>query len=128
MILDSSAIIAILNKEPEARRFVTLISSSSALFVSAATLVEASIVASRVAGAIGVEDVSKFLTRFGVTIAEVDEIQARLAVQAHLTFGKGRHPAKLNMGDCFVYSLAKQKSLPILFKGTDFAKTDALVA
>jgi ribonuclease VapC len=126
MVVDTSALLAVLQDEPERRSFNEAIEMADARRMSAATFVEASIVIDTRFGAEGLRALDRFLQRGGIEIAPVDLEQARLAREAFLRFGKGRHPAGLNFGDCFSYALAKALSEPLLFKGEDFSKTDTL--
>ncbi len=128
MILDTSALIAILHREEEAEEFMeSMADASGDLAVSAASFLEASIVVSSKAERGSVRHLDALLDRFGVRIIPVSETQARLARQAWLNFGKGMgHPANLNFGDCFAYALARETGKPLLFKGNDFAKTDIM--
>ena len=96
--------------------------------MSAATFVEVSIVVEAQTKNNGSRQMDAFLRRAGIGIEPVTEEQAHLARQAFTDFGKGRHAASLNFGDCFSYALAKSTAEPLLFKGTDFAKTDLLAA
>src|SRR3954449_1479775 len=124
MIIDTSAIIAILRDEPERRVFNQAIESAGTCRMSAASFVEASIVTENSRGYDGLRDFDLFLATAGIEIVPVDVEQARTARDAFRRFGKGRHPAALNFGDCFSYALAKTMSRPLLFKGNDFSKTD----
>lgn len=125
MIVDTSAIIAILVGEPESRVFARLISEADQSVCSVATVVESAIVATNRLGVDGFAETYRVLESGQIEICPVDEIQGELACQAFQRFGKGRHPAQLNFGDCFVYALSKARDLPILCKGDDFAQTDA---
>ena len=125
MVVDSSALMAILRKEPEAERFAALIADSDGCTASALSLLEASMVLA------GNKGTDADFTRLDVLIAELDiEVvaldarQAMVARDAFLRYGKGRHKAALNMGDCASYALARSRSLPLLFKGNDFTQTD----
>jgi ribonuclease VapC len=128
MIIDSSAIIAILNDEPERRVFNEAIERSDACLISTASFVEASIVIDNNRGYDGLRDFDLFIMSAGIELVPVDADQAHIARQAYRQFGKGRHPAALNFGDCFSYALAKATGLPLLFKGSDFAQTDIQTA
>jgi ribonuclease VapC len=128
MVLDSSALLAMLLAEPERDAYIALLSSADDPLVSAATLVEASIVMHAKTGAAGVRDLDELLIAAGVRCVAVDEEQARLARDAFARYGKGRSPARLNFGDCFSYALAHVADRPLLFKGEDFAKTDVTPA
>ncbi len=121
MIVDTSALIAVLRHEPEADGFVELMLASSAVQVSAGTLLETHIVAERDGGAAEMADL---LEAIGVEVVPVDARQVDLAFDGFRRFGKGRHPAGLNFGDLFAYALARALDAPLLFKGDDFARTD----
>src|ERR1700751_5613435 len=124
MIIDTSAIIAILNDEPERRAFNEVIEHSDTCLLSAANFLEASIVIENNRGYDGLRDFDLLMAAAGIELAPVDADQAHIARQAFRQYGKGRHPAALNFGDCFSYALAKATGFPLLFKGQDFAKTD----
>ena len=128
MVIDTSAILAILNDEPERRVFNEAIEQAETCLISAVSHVEASIVLEARKGYEGVRDFDLFVTRAGITLAEEDAEQAEIARTAFRKFGKGRHIAKLNFRDCFSYALSKVTGLPLLFKGTDFSQTDILPA
>ena len=124
MVIDTSAVIAILLNEPERDMFIRLIQSSSTRLLSAATLLEASMVIDSRKGALGRADLDLFIRDASLEIIAVTEQQAEIARSAFRRFGKGRHPARLNFGDCFSYALAKAMNQPLLFKGQEFSKTD----
>jgi len=124
MVLDSSAIVAVLLREPEAVPFAEAIAAGAPKLLSAASLVEASIVIESRRGLEGGRDLDLFIYRAGIEVVPVDAEQAELARIAWRNYGKGRHPAGLNYGDCFSYSLAKATGEPLLFKGNDFKSTD----
>lgn len=124
MVIDTSALLAILWDEPERRSFIEKIEAADARLLSAASLVETSIVIEARHGAEGVKLLDLFLDRAGIEIAPVDDEQAREARLAFSRYGKGRHAAGLNFGDCFAYALAITSGEPLLFKGRDFAGTD----
>lgn len=124
MIIDTSALIAILFDEPDAPRFAEAIVEAEARRVSAATFVETAIVVEAQTRGSGASQLDALLRTAAIEIEPVDEDQARLARQAFVDFGKGRHPAGLNLGDCFSYALAKASGEALLFKGDDFARTD----
>jgi ribonuclease VapC len=124
IIVDTSALIAILIDEPERRSFVDAIVDYGEPTISAATYLEASMVIEAYSGAQGGRDIDDFIEDVGIRIIPVDQAQARIAREAFRRFGKGRHRARLNFGDCFVYALAKALDAPVLFKGNDFALTD----
>ncbi|MEJ7785330.1 MAG: type II toxin-antitoxin system VapC family toxin [Solirubrobacteraceae bacterium] len=128
MVVDSSAIVAILRDEPEAATFVDLIAAADDPIISAATLAEASIVMQSREGDGGVTDVDELLANAGVRCVAVDDMQAYLALEGFHRYGKGRSPAALNFGDCFAYALAKRFDRPLLFKGNDFRQTNVEAA
>lgn len=124
MVIDTSALVAILFDEPERRSFNEAIEAAADRSMSAATFVETSIVVEGRRGADGVRLLDQLIDRSDIEIVSVDDRQARTARLAWSRFGKGRHKAVLNYGDCFSYALAKERGQPLLFKGEDFAKTD----
>jgi ribonuclease VapC len=128
MVLDSSAVVAILMDEPEAKGFLATIAADGRRLISTATVIEISMVMSgrKTEGAI--ERVDRFLDDIDVKIVPLDIAQMRAARRAFLRYGKGRHEAGLNFGDCISYALAKTTGEALLFKGTDFAKTDIKLA
>jgi ribonuclease VapC len=125
IVLDSSALVAIMRDEPETGRFVEAIATARARLLSSVNYLETCMV---LAGPKGKEAVWRpfdaFLARARVEVAAFDREQAQAAREAFLRFGKGRHPAALNFGDCAAYALAKSRRVPLLFKGGDFLKTD----
>ncbi len=124
MILDTSALIAILYREPEAEAFVQRIHEAETCRMSVATWLELAIVVERQLGSEGMRQAEAFLRRAGIVIEPLTVEQGELARQGFLDFGKGRHRAGLNYGDCFTYALAKATGEPLLFKGNDFSQTD----
>lgn len=124
MVVDTSAIAAIFFGEDDAEVYLDAIASAQSVSMSAATLVEASIVATRDLGKSAINDLNLMLSQNGVRIVPVDETTAKTAVAAWTRFGRGNHPAKLNYGDCFSYALAVTLGEPLLFKGEDFPQTD----
>ena len=128
MIVDSSAILAILFAEPDAAVFAKAMSEADACKISAATFVEVAVVVEAQTQDRGSRQLDAFLRRAGFVIEPVTEEQAHLARQAYSDFGKGRHPAGLYFGDCFSYALAKASGEALLFKGGDFSKTDIVSA
>lgn len=124
MILDTSAIIAILFDEDDAEIYAQAITRADSCRLSAATFVETAIVVEAQTKNNGSRQLDAFIRRAGIAIDPVTEEQAHIARQAFIDFGKGRHPAGLNYGDCFSYALSKATREPLLFKGKDFAKTD----
>lgn len=121
MVIDTSAILCILQDEPERHRFNQAIEEADACVISAATLVEVSIVVEARYGAEGRQLLDTFLAKAGVEIVAFDAKQAEAARRAFSHFGKGRHPANLNLGDCFTFALTEVRMDRLLFKGEDFA-------
>jgi ribonuclease VapC len=128
MVIDSSAVLAILQNEQERHAFNVAIAAADQRSLSAASLVELSIVIGARYGPDGQADLYWFLNTAEIEIISVDRGQAELARLAFAQFGKGRHRAALNFGDCFSYALAKWLGQPLLFKGDDFCHTDLLLA
>ncbi len=124
MVLDTSAILAILFGEIDAAEFASAIELAPVRMMSAATLLEASIVIDARKGEEGARDLDLFIYRAGVEIVPVDIEQVEVARLAWRKFGKGRHVAALNYGDCFAYALARVSNSPLLYKGDDFRQTD----
>jgi ribonuclease VapC len=127
MVVDTSALIAYMFDEPSAERIEAALLSAQRLLISAATLVEASIVANRRYEGVGAQSLDIVLHRLQVEVVPVTLEQAELARAAYHQFGKGRHPARLNYGDCFSYALARAVGEPLLFIGNDFGRTDVEV-
>ncbi|MBP2294194.1 type II toxin-antitoxin system VapC family toxin [Azospirillum rugosum] len=125
MVIDSSAILAILLKEPERDRFLNVIATAPNRFMSVMSMIEIGIVARSRLGTRGFEQAVAILDAFAVDVVPLTRHLAELAVGAHQRFGRGHHPAKLNMGDCCSYALALDLGQPLLFKGNDFSQTDA---
>ncbi len=123
LVIDSSAIIASVYLEPGYEAIAECMQRADRILVPASVVLEASIVASRLEGVVGVQSVASLIETMGFTVVSVDARVAHFAVEAHLEFGKGRHSAQLNFGDCMVYAVAKMRRLPILCTGDDFAKT-----
>ena len=124
MVIDTSALLAILQDEPERRAFNEALEAAESPRMSAATFVETSTIVEKRYGVEGLRDLDVFIDRAGIDVVEVDTEQARVARRAFSQFGKGRHPAGLNFGDCFSYALARVRGESLLFKGDDFSKTD----
>ena len=124
MIVDSSAIIAVLRREPEARRFAELILDATTVRLSTGTYVELINVVDRRIGGEALPILDEFIDKARIRLEPFTVEQARWARHARVTFGIGRHVAALNYGDCFAYALAKATGEPLLFKGDDFARTD----
>ena len=128
MIIDTSALVSILDQESEAERLAHAIATASERMLSAANLVETGIVMQIRRGDEAVRDLDLLLAKLKIEIIAVSAKQANLARKAFQRFGRGRHPARLNFGDCFAYALAKDSGAPLLFKGEDFSQTDIAVA
>ena len=128
MIIDTSALVAVLDQESEAQRIVRTLASAPERILSAANLVEVGIVMQARRGDDGARDLDLLLAKLRVDIAAVTANQADIARKAFRRYGRGRHAANLNFGDCFAYALAKETSAPLLFKGDDFGQTDVMVA
>lgn len=125
IVVDSSALIAILRREPEADDFLRIVAGTENCLLSSVSLLETSMVlAGRTGDQRSWAALDALLSRAGMQIVAQDSEQAEAARTAFLRFGKGRHPAALNLGDCASYALAKARNLPLLFKGDDFSKTD----
>lgn len=123
MIVDTSALVAVLNSEPEALLFLQKMSTEP-VKISAVTLFEFSMVIDRYKRREASVGADRLLAMIEAEIVSVDAAAARGARLAYATYGKGNHPARLNFGDCFAYALAKEAGEPLLFKGDDFARTD----
>lgn len=124
MIIDSSAFIAMVRLEPEGEDFAKRIQDAPLAAMSAATYVELSIVMTRMGIADAADEIDGIIDRMGIAVIPVTREQARLAADAFQRYGKGRHPAGLNFGDCFPYALARECGEKLLFKGGDFPLTD----
>ena len=128
MIVDSSAVVAILLREPDARHYARAIQTTSPCRMSVANVLEASIVAESRGGAAAAHALDTLLAEGGIEPVPVTTEQLAAARRAWRRFGKGNHPAGLNFGDCFAYALAETTGEPLLFKGADFALTDVAAA
>jgi ribonuclease VapC len=124
VILDTSAVIAILRAEPEASAMAEAMSSAGARGISAVSYVEAAVVIDSSHDPIASRRFDDFFREAEIVIEPVTFRQAKIAREAYRDFGKGRHRAGLNFGDCFSYALAKATGKPLLFKGNDFSHTD----
>lgn len=127
IFVDASAIVAFILAEPEAAALAAVLDRGDAAFTSPVALYEASLAVARAKSApvpIAQKDVRLTLRRMDIAIVEIDDEQASLALAAFERFGKGRHPAALNMGDCFAYASTASRDAHILFKGDDFSQTD----
>lgn len=128
MILDTSALAALLFGEPDAERFLLAMSSADDLQIAAPTLVEAAIVVEARHGPEAVADLHALLADLLVEVVPFEEEHAVIAGRAWSRFGKGRHPAALNLGDTYSYALSEATGQPLLFKGADFTQTDVRAA
>jgi ribonuclease VapC len=128
MVIDTSALIAILRGEPERRAFIEAIEATDSRYMSVATFVEVSIVIEAKHGAEGLRDLDHFTNRANIELIPLDLQQGEIARGAFSRFGKGRHRAALNYGDCFSYALAMSLEEPLLCKGDDFVHTNVLLA
>lgn len=124
MVIDTSALLAIYLSETESAQFEDAILNAPAAHISAGTLLEAGIVVEARNGKAGAIELDRLLKKLGVSTVAVDAEQVDVARLAFRKYGKGRHPAGLNYGDCFAYALAATSVEPLLFKGSDFSKTD----
>ena len=128
IVVDSSALIAVVFGEADGEDFHARMRAEPLLCMSAATLLECSIVAERERGGVGLARLDALRALYEIEIVPFDEAQAAVAREAFLHFGKGRHKAGLNFGDCMPYALAKTRKAKMLCKGADFAVTDATLA
>jgi ribonuclease VapC len=124
MVVDASALAAIFFIEPDAPRFLRTLQETPYACMSAANFLEIAIVIDNRNEPEQMVDLDLFLAEAAVEVVPVTAGQARIARDAYRRFGKGNHPAGLNFGDCFAYALAKERDLPLLFQGADFALTD----
>lgn len=128
MILDSSAVIALLREEPGHERLYSKLEAADTLAVGAPTLCETGMVATGRFGEGGTALVRLFVGDWGVEVIPFDNRHCRVAIDAFARYGKGRHAAALNFGDCMTYASARLAEMPLLFTGVDFAKTDLAAA
>ncbi len=124
MIVDTSAILAVLFREPDAERYVRAMAESPRCLMSVAGFLEAAVVLESRGGGEAGHELDAFLEEAAIELVPVTLDQAQAARRAWRRFGKGNHPAGLNFGDCFAYALAKETGEPLLYKGQDFALTD----
>jgi ribonuclease VapC len=127
MVINTSALVAIFLAEPERKRFLELIVDAGTRLISAANALETGIVLEARRGEAAGREFDLFVVRANLQVVPVDGEQVEIARAAWRKYGKGRHPAALNFGDCFAYALAKSSGEPLLAKGTDFALTDVEV-
>ncbi len=123
LVVDTSAIVAIVMKEPEAADFIAALASARTRVLTSVNLLEAQIVLTFGKG-MPAGTAEDLVARENIEITSFDEYLSNLAFDAYRRYGKGRHPAKLNMGDCAAYALAKSRGWPLLCKGEDFTQTD----
>lgn len=124
MVVDTSALVALLGMEAEAARLAAAIEADATRLISAASVVEAALVIESRYGPDGGRELDLLIAKAGLSVEPVTAQQAEIAREAWRRFGKGRHAAGLNFGDCFSYALARDTGEPLLFKGTDFPQTD----
>lgn len=128
MILDTSAVVALLLKEPEAPEFLGKLQSADSVAIGAPTLLECEMALAKILGAEGLVRVDEFVRVLGVEILPFGERELAVARTAFRSYGKGRGRAGLNFGDCFSYAMAITRDEPLLFKGKDFSQTDVRTA
>ncbi|MEI8250504.1 MAG: type II toxin-antitoxin system VapC family toxin [Synechococcus sp. ELA057] len=128
LVVDTSALMAMLLEEPDAEALLDLAVQAPSLYLSTATRLELSLVAESVRHAVEPSELEQLLLGLRVEVVPFDQEQMHWALQGWRHYGKGRHPAALNLGDCFSYGLAKALQAPLLFKGDDFAATDLMPA
>ena len=127
MFVDASALVAMLVGEPDGPALQARLLSATVRLTSGVALYEAGLAAARIGGvdlAAAEGEVSAFVAGARLHIVSIGLVEARVALEAHARFGRGRHPARLNMGDCFAYACARSRGVPLLYKGEDFALTD----
>ena len=124
MVIDTSALVAILLREPDAERYDQALAEAPVRLMSAVSRVELSVVIEGRKREAGRADIERLLNDVQIDVAAVMPQQVEIAIDAFRRFGRGRHAAALNIGDCFSYALAKATDLPLLFKGNDFSHTD----
>ncbi|MBM3728291.1 MAG: type II toxin-antitoxin system VapC family toxin [Acidobacteria bacterium] len=124
MVLDSSAIVAVHLKEPGYERFIEAIDSAEVVVIGAPTVLEAAMVLSSKLGRDARPILQRFLRGIGAEVVAFNEQHSEAATAAFLRYGRGRHPAALNFGDCMSYAVASVAGMPLLFTGEDFSQTD----
>lgn len=124
MIVDTSALLSVLQQESDAERFARALALNPGGQMSAANWLEASMILYVRQKEQGIRDLDGLVAHYGIEVADVTAAQAKSARRAFMKYGKGVHPARLNFGDCFAYALAKDTGEPLLFKGEDFTQTD----
>lgn len=128
MVVDASALLAIALQERDASRFALAFNTTNPRYISAATLLEATIVVTVRKGSQGWTDLDSLVRALRITVIDFGQTELAEARRAFATYGKGRHPARLNFGDCIAYATAKVRDLPLLYKGDDFTCTDVTSA
>lgn len=127
--VDTSALVAILRREPERAALLAALTDSDRVFISPGTIIEATVVAHRRGGPALVAELNDLLAAIGVDLAPIEQADLHIAQSAIALYGKGSgHPAALNYGDLFSYALAKSRDVPLLYKGDDFVHTDIVTA
>ena len=124
IVLDTSAVVALLQEEAEAPEIARAMADADGCLLSAVSYLESAMVLIGRTGVGAVDDLDALIDQAGVEVVPFDRPQSKLAREAFLRFGKGRHPAALNFGDCASYALASGRALPLLFKGNDFTQSD----
>lgn len=124
MIVDTSAVIAIAFGEPEADRLVACLDTASSRWMSSVTALECQMVMTRIGRSVAGDALRRLLTTLRIDVVPFTPDHSAIAVDAFLAYGKGQHPAALNLGDCCSYALAKLAGEALLFKGDDFSRTD----
>ena len=124
LVVDTSAVVCIAIGEVDAEAYAAALSAANIKLLPAPAYLECAMVLSGRLGAVSTSRLAEVLSSAGITIEAFTPEMAALAVSAFHTYGKGRHKASLNFGDCFVYGAAKALNLPVLYKGNDFAQTD----
>lgn len=128
IVVDSSAVIAIAFGESDAAQFYEVLTQAERTICSAVSFAECAMVLIGKRGSTRLQDVEELFATLGIDTADQPDAMGRLAAEAFVRFGKGRHPACLNLGDCFSYALAKSLNAPLLYKGDDFSRTDVTSA
>jgi len=127
MVIDASALVAVIRAEPEAEAFARAMARADNCHISPVNWFETALKAEKESKA-DIATLERMSAHLNLQVVPTDEVQMRLAIRAWRDFGKGRHKAKLNLGDCFAYALAKSLNEPLLFKGNDFPHTDVIAA
>ncbi|HYD66228.1 type II toxin-antitoxin system VapC family toxin [Azospirillum sp.] len=128
IVVDTSALVAILRKEEDAVRYANALADAERCLMSTVSRLEAAMVLVGRGVAESADVLDRLVQEAGIEVVPFDDIQASLARHAFYRYGKGRHPASLNMGDCVSYALARAWRSPLLFKGNDFSRTDIVSA